>query len=76
MAEPQGLDWAALLQLGLRGLGLRPADFWALTPHELRLMAGLGVCAGPMGRDGLEALRALYPDATDAEPEKGCTDGR
>lgn len=55
-------DWPALMRAGVQGLGLRPAEFWALTPAELRLMLGEGGAARPMGRDGLEALLAAYPD--------------
>ena len=35
-----GMDWAALLRAGLRGLSLTPDAFWALTPAELQLMLG------------------------------------
>jgi len=55
-------DWPALMRAGLEGLRLRPAEFWALTPAELRLMLGEGGGVGPMGRDGLEALLAAFPD--------------
>lgn len=55
-------DWPALMRAGMQGLGLRPAEFWALTPAELRLMLGEGGGARPMGRDGLEALLAAFPD--------------
>ena len=53
-----GMDWPGLLRVGigparLGGLGLTPAEFWALTPAELALMLGifadkfvLGVAAG------------------------------
>jgi len=41
MAEPSGLDWPGLMRLGLGKLGLRPDQFWALTPIELAVMAGL-----------------------------------
>jgi uncharacterized phage protein (TIGR02216 family) len=50
------------MRAGVQGLGLRPAEFWALTPAELRLMLGEGGAARPMGRDGLEALLAAFPD--------------
>jgi uncharacterized phage protein (TIGR02216 family) len=30
------------MRAGITGLGLRPAEFWALTPAELRLMLGEG----------------------------------
>ncbi|MEB8388625.1 phage tail assembly chaperone [Rhodobacteraceae bacterium KMM 6894] len=55
-------DWPALMQAGLKGLGLRPVEFWALTPAELRLMLGEAKGAAPLARDGLEALMAAYPD--------------
>ena len=47
---------------GLRGLGLRPCEFWALTPAELRLMLGADNAARPMGRARLEELLAAFPD--------------
>ena len=56
-----GLDWPGLLRAGLRGAGLRPAEFWALTPVELMVLLGREGPA-PMGRARLEALAAAYPD--------------
>jgi uncharacterized phage protein (TIGR02216 family) len=56
-------EWPNLLRLGLGRLGLRPAEFWALTPMELQLMLGLDLSNGAMTRDRLEALAAKYPDA-------------
>ncbi|TRW96872.1 phage tail assembly chaperone [Paracoccus sp. M683] len=60
--RPRGLDWSGLMRAGIRGLGLRPAEFWALTPAELALM--LGVESGPpaMTRDRLAEMAARYPD--------------
>jgi len=46
----------------MQGLGLRPAEFWALTPVELRLMLGEREGVRPMARDGLEALLRAFPD--------------
>lgn len=59
---PRGLDWPGLMRAGIRGLGLRPTEFWALTPAELALM--LGVEAGPamMTRARLASLAARFPD--------------
>ncbi|MBE0452080.1 rcc01693 family protein [Roseovarius autotrophicus] len=57
-------DWPALLRAGVQGLGLRPAEFWTLTPVELRLMLGEGHGPRPMARAGLEALLAAFPDGT------------
>jgi uncharacterized phage protein (TIGR02216 family) len=39
------IDWPGLMRAGLHGLGLRPVEFWALTPVELMLMLGR---EGPM----------------------------
>jgi uncharacterized phage protein (TIGR02216 family) len=50
------------MRAGVQGLGLRPTEFWALTPMELRLMLGEGRGARPMARAGLEALLAAFPD--------------
>lgn len=62
------LDWAGLMRAGLRGLGLKPAEFWALTPAELMLMLGMGAAEAPMARARLAELAAAYPD-------KGARDG-
>jgi uncharacterized phage protein (TIGR02216 family) len=56
-------DWPALMQAGMRGLGLRPHEFWALTPAELELMLGTQAGIAPLRRTGLEALMADFPDA-------------
>lgn len=63
------LDWPALMRLGLRDLRLTPRDFWALTPAELALMAGLDDAPGPLTRARLTELAARYPDIS-----KGKTD--
>jgi uncharacterized phage protein (TIGR02216 family) len=58
-----GFDWPGLRRAGLYGLGLRPVEFWALTPAELRLMLGHGGGGGAaMGRARLDELAAAYPD--------------
>ena len=56
-------DWPALMRAGMQGLGLTPDRFWRLTPAELRLMLGQAGSAAPLGREGLEALMAAWPDA-------------
>jgi len=66
------MDWTALLKLGLQGLQLHPRDFWALTPVELMLMAGLGDGGAVLDRPRFEALAAEWPD----RPDKGVDDGR
>ena len=65
-----GLDWPALLRVGVRDLGLAPAAFWALTPAELWLMLGPDTAERPMGRRRLDELRAAYPD-TDRSDRSG-----
>ena len=62
------IDWPGLMRLGLVDLGLRPAEFWQLTPAELTFLAtGGGRAAGGMTRTGLEALMARYPDTREEE---------
>lgn len=64
-----GIDWGGLMRAGIAGLGLRPWEFWALTPGELALMLGEGGAAPGLGRAGLAALMARFPDG------KGTRDG-
>lgn len=59
------IDWARLIRLGVAEIGLRPAEFWDLTPAELMLIAGLdGRGRMVMTRSGLDALMARFPDRT------------
>ena len=58
----RGLDWAGLMRAGLGGAGLRPAEFWALTPVELMVMLGREGAPAPLSRARLEELAAAYPD--------------
>lgn len=57
-----GIDWVGLMQVGLHGLGLRPRDFWALTPVELRIKLGAAASAAPLSRARLEDLARAFPD--------------
>jgi len=62
----RAFDWPAMMRAGLRGLGLGPDEFWAMTPVEFLLMLGLeGGRGGALGRDGLEELRRRFPDSAD-----------
>ncbi|PWE30652.1 hypothetical protein DDZ14_14560 [Maritimibacter sp. 55A14] len=56
------LDWPGLMRAGLCGLGLRPAEFWSLTPAELMTMLGRAAPAPALSRDRLEELARRYPD--------------
>lgn len=64
------IDWTLLMQAGIRGLGLRPHEFWALTPAELELMLGRPAGVAPLKRSRLDELLAAYPDT-----EGGRSDG-
>jgi uncharacterized phage protein (TIGR02216 family) len=59
----RALDWPGLMRAGMRGLRLRPAEFWALTPGELLFLLGTDAPAPPMGRTRLEELARAFPDA-------------
>jgi uncharacterized phage protein (TIGR02216 family) len=50
------------MRLGLVELRLAPEVFWGLTPAELMLMAGFDDAPAALGRSGLEALLARFPD--------------
>ncbi|MCA0044704.1 rcc01693 family protein [Celeribacter litoreus] len=71
MIREGGFDWPALMRLGIKGLGLHPRDFWALTPAELLLMLGAGSGTAPMGRSRLEELAKAFPDADADGDTKG-----
>ncbi|WP_208352942.1 rcc01693 family protein [Pseudaestuariivita rosea] len=57
-----GFDWPALMRAGMRGLGLRPQEFWALTPAELLFLLGTTSTDAPLTRSRLDELAAAYPD--------------
>ena len=57
-----GFDWPGLLRLACRGLGLRPSEFWALTPFELLILLGREGGAAPLNRHRLMNLAAEFPD--------------
>jgi uncharacterized phage protein (TIGR02216 family) len=56
------VNWAALMRLGLCDLRLSPERFWALTPAELMLMAGMGGEMVTLSRSGFADLAASFPD--------------
>ncbi len=61
--------WHRLMRLGLAQLGLRPDEFWSLTPAELMLIAGSGSGRDALSRAGLAALEARFPDRPGAKAE-------
>ena len=62
-------DWPGLMRAGINGLGLKPHEFWALSPAELMMMLGRGDGVTPLGRDRLAELSAAFPDMTEARDE-------
>ncbi|MBK5928519.1 phage tail assembly chaperone [Rhodobaculum claviforme] len=67
MTAAPGFDWPGLMRLGIGRLGLRPAEFWALTPVELLMMLGPAPTPGPLDAAGLAALAARFPDTVKGE---------
>ena len=61
-SDRSGFDWPTLMQAGMRGLGLRPDEFWALTPAELQFLLGPEKALAPMGRARLNELLGAFPD--------------
>ncbi|NSX56251.1 rcc01693 family protein [Parasulfitobacter algicola] len=57
-----GFDWPALMRAGMRGLALKPVEFWALTPAELLFLLGTTSADAPLTRSRLDELAAAYPD--------------
>ena len=56
------IDWKGLMQAGLHGLRLQPAEFWRLTPVELKIMLGREGLVPPLTRARLAELAAAFPD--------------
>lgn len=68
--EARRFPWDELIGLGLGLLRLAPRDFWSMTPREMaHVLRSLGFddAGGAPGRQGLDALMALYPDTFDTK---------
>ncbi len=61
-------DWTGLMEAG-RGVGLRPVDFWRLTPAELAFLLGKSGHGAPLGRARLEELAQAFPDDVSEEQD-------
>ena len=61
------INWPDLIVTGLQHLGLRPDQFWALTPGELMVMLGVFQGGQAMTRGRLEALSEAFPDKEETE---------
>lgn len=59
-------DWPVLLAAGVQRLGLRPQEFWQLTPAELALLLGQGGAETSLAGAGLIQLMDAYPDTEGA----------
>ncbi|SCW79734.1 rcc01693 family protein [Ancylobacter rudongensis] len=61
---PSPFPWQAAMALGFGRLRLSSQAFWALTPRELAaaLRPFTGEARAPLGRAGLAALMARFPD--------------
>lgn len=55
-------DWPALMRAGMTGLGLGPAEFWALSPAELWFLLGRRKGRAPLSRARLAELAERFPD--------------
>ncbi len=73
MPPERRIDWPGLMRAGMHGLGLRPRDFWELTPLELMLMLGREGAEPGFSRASLETLMARFPDRM-KERNVGCID--
>jgi uncharacterized phage protein (TIGR02216 family) len=69
MSAAKGFDWPALMRVAFQGLGLSPAEFWALTPSEFLILLGPESGSAPLRRDAFEALLARFPDTKDEDPD-------
>ena len=61
------IGWAGLLRVGVGQLRLTPEQFWALTPAEFMMMAGIEGPHAAMGRARLDALLAAFPDGEEQD---------
>jgi len=62
------IEWRALMQTGVCVLGLKPDEFWALTPAEFIFLATDGRSAQtPMNRKALAMLMTRFPDRPEKE---------
>ena len=62
------MDWAGMMRAGMREAGLKPAEFWSLSPAELMLILDRDGIR-PLGRGGLEALLDAFPDCHGGKAE-------
>jgi len=58
-----GFDWPSMMRIGLYQMGLKPDEFWQLTPLEFLIISGLeGRISAVLTRADLIGLCARFPD--------------
>ncbi|MEM9434925.1 MAG: phage tail assembly chaperone [Pseudomonadota bacterium] len=67
MTAQRGFDWPNLLKMGVREAGLKPNEFWALTPAEVTLLLGLDAVEKPLNRARLEEMDRLFAGQSKGE---------
>lgn len=70
-----GFDWPGLLRLASHRVGLRPSEFWDLTPAEFVMLLGLDQGPQVLDRDRLEDLARAFPDEASPLTEGDKTNG-
>lgn len=63
-------DWPALMRAAA-AIGVRPREFWALTPAEFALLLGRDGSDAPLSRKRLEELAAAFPDKVSEDGHGG-----
>jgi uncharacterized phage protein (TIGR02216 family) len=63
MPDRMFFPWASVLRFGLGHLRLTPDAFWRLSLPELKALLGANEVPEMAGRQALDELMALFPDA-------------
>ena len=68
MNADTGINWISYLRICVGMMGMRPVDFWNISPREMyAAMSGFRSFHSaerdePMTKDSLEEMMELYPD--------------
>lgn len=63
-----GFPWRDWLSIAVVRFGLPPETFWSLSLNEWRMLLE-GESGGGLGRAGLDALMASFPDRPSSDTE-------
>lgn len=59
------IDWPTIIHIGLFELKLKPHEFWACTPKEFLILAGLKQSDDTLSiKQSFATLKELFPDKT------------